>query len=199
MIGLAPKQPRIRRAKEPKLWTYDELAAKFPESTQPMELWNGELIMPPAPDEYHQESVLDFAVALRDWVRDGNLGKVYTAPFDMVLAPRQVTQPDVLFVAKDRLDIVRKRVRGPADLVVEVISDFSHERDRIKKRDLYEQHGVKEYWILDQDAGTIEVFFLVSGQYRLIGRWRHGEAARSKLLHGFEVKVSDVLHGPARG
>lgn len=196
MIGLASKPPRLRRAKEPKLWTYAELVAKFPESNEPMELWNGEIIMPPAPDEYHQESTLDFATALRAWVKTHDLGKVFVAPFDMVLAPRQVTQPDVLFVAKDRLSMINKRVNGPADLVVEVISDYSHERDRIKKRDLYEQHGIKEYWIMDREAGTIEVLFLTNGQFALVGRWRRGETAKSELLDGFEVNVADVLHGP---
>jgi Uma2 family endonuclease len=195
MIGLASKPPRLRRAKEPKLWTYDELVANFPEANVPVELWNGEIIMPPTPDASHQESTFDFACALRAWVGGPALGKVFIAPLDMVLAPRQVTQPDVMFVAKERLQIVKRVIHGPVDLAVEVISDYSHDRDRIKKRDLYEQHGVKEYWILDRDAGTIEVLFLAAGQYKLIGRWRHGETARSKLLAGFEVKVSDVLHG----
>lgn len=158
-----------------------------------MELWNGEILMPPTPDANHQESKFDFAVKLHDLLKRSSLGKVFIGPLHMVLAPRQVMQPDVLFVAKDRLDIIRKVIRGPADLVAEVISDFSHERDRIKKRDLYEQHGVKEYWILDREAGTIEVLFLVKGQYKLVGRWRAGETASSKLLDGFRVAVSDVL------
>src|SRR4051812_10095435 len=103
MIGLASKPPRLRRTKEPKLWTYDELVAKFPESNQPMELWNGEIVMPPAPTPSHQDSVLDFVVLLRNWVTQRKLGKVYVAPVDMVLAAQQVTQPDVLFVSKARL------------------------------------------------------------------------------------------------
>jgi Uma2 family endonuclease len=193
MIGLAPKPPRIRRAKEPKLWTYDELVAKFPESTQPMELWNGELIMPPTPDSDHQRSTFDFAIALRNWVDRHKLGEVFIAPFDMVLAPRQVTQPDVLFISNERAHLVRKTLKGAADLVVEVISPNSHERDRIKKRDLYEQHGVKEYWLLDREGATVEVLYLTKDRYQLVGRWRAGEIAKSKLLSGFEVRVSDVL------
>src|SRR4051794_30964287 len=115
MIGLAPKAPRMRPAKEPRLWTYDEMAAAFPESNQPMELWNGEIIMPPTPDSSHQRSTFDFAIALRNWVDEHDLGEVFIPPFDMVLAPRQVTQPDVLFVAKTRAHIVQKVVRGAAD------------------------------------------------------------------------------------
>jgi Uma2 family endonuclease len=77
-------------------------------------------------------------------------------------------------------------------LVVEVISPGSHDRDRIRKRDLYEQHGVKEYWLVDRIAETIEVLFLIEGQYKLVGRWRSGQVARSKLLRGFTVAVSDI-------
>jgi Uma2 family endonuclease len=193
MIGLASKPPRLRRAKEPKLWTYEELVAKFPESNQPMELWNGEIIMPPAPDSDHQRSTFDFAMALRMWVERHRLGEVFIPPFDMVLAPRQVTQPDVLFVSTERAHLVKKVLKGAADLVVEVVSPSSHERDRIKKRDLYEQHAVKEYWLLDPEGGTIEVYYLTKGRYELVGRWRAGEMASSKLLEGFRVGVSDIL------
>src|SRR5215203_5445053 len=108
MIGLASKPPRLRRAKEPKLWTYEELVAKFPESNQPMELWNGEIIMPPAPDSDHQRSTFNFAMALRTWVERRQAGEVFIPPFDMVLAPRQVVQPDVLFVSTERAHLVKK-------------------------------------------------------------------------------------------
>ena len=149
--------------------------------------------MPPAPTPSHQDSVFDFGILLRNWVTQRKLGKVYVAPLDMVLTPQQVTQPNVLFISKARLTIVKKAIFGPADLVAEVVSGSSHQRDRIRKRDLYEQHGVREYWVIDSTGGTIEVFFLATGQYKLVGRWRAGEIAKSKLLVGFEVKVSDIL------
>lgn len=192
MIGVASK-PRTSREKQPRSWTYDELVASFPESNEPAELWSGELVMPPAPSPIHQDTVFDFATLLRNWVDPRGLGKVYCSPIDMVLAPRRVVQPDVLFVAKKRLQIVKKAVFGAADLVAEVISESSHERDRIKKRDLYEQHGVQEYWLIDREATTVEVLFLTRGEFELIGRWRPGESAHSQLLKGFRLKVGDVL------
>jgi Uma2 family endonuclease len=192
MAVLTAKRPRAI-AEEPKLWTYDELLATFPETNEPTELWNGEVIMSPSPDDFHQDSVFEIASLLRDWVRKNKLGKVFIPPFDMILSQTQVTQPDALYVSKARLHQIRKRLYGPADLVVEVISADSHNRDRIRKRDLYEQHEVTEYWLLDPMAGTIEVFNLTNGQYKLVGRWRAGERARSKLLKGFEVAVNDVL------
>ena len=77
--------------------------------------------------------------------------------------------------------------------MAEVTSPGSRRRDRIDKRDLYEQHGVREYWLIDPEAGTVEVLHLESGSYRLIGRWHAGERASSRLLQGFEVPVSALF------
>jgi Uma2 family endonuclease len=176
-----------------RFWTFAELEAELPESNQPAELWDGELIMPPSPSFEHQENALSFYKQLDAWVAGRRLGKVVAAPMDMVLSPRRAVQPDVLFISKDRLNIIRRCVRGPADLVAEVISPGTRHRDRIEKRDLYEQHGVREFWLIDSEAKTVEVFFLENEQYRLLGRFRSGQTAESRLLAGFKVAVDDLF------
>src|SRR5712691_1834910 len=103
--------------------------------------------MSPAPSFFHQEIVFRFHLALHNWVAERQLGKVISAPIDMVLSPHRVPQPDVAFVAKERLSIIQRAIMGPADLVAEVISLGARNRDRVDKRDLYEQYGVKEYWL----------------------------------------------------
>src|SRR5216683_2045445 len=168
-------------AKEKRLYTYDELVAEFPETNQPCELWDGELIMSPAPSFDHQEIVFRFARQLYEWVAKRKLGKVIIAPIDMVLSPHRAMQPDVAFIAQDRLGIIRRVIHGPVDLAVEVISLGNRNRDRIEKRDLYEQYGVREYWIIDPEAQTVEVLFLENGRYRLLARCMSGETAESRL------------------
>jgi Uma2 family endonuclease len=187
-------KPKIRTKTQPeRLWTFDELATALPESNLPTELWDGELIMSPAPSFFHQEIVDRFHDYLKIWVRKHRLGKTGIAPLDMVLSPRRAVQPDVLFIAKERLDIIRGRVMGAADMVAEVISPDSRRRDRIDKRDRYEQHGVREYWLIDPEAQTVEVLFLEAGHYKLIGRWLPGGEAQSRLLKGFSVSVSELF------
>ena len=82
---------------------------------------------------------------------------------------------------------------APVDLAVEVISLGHHQRDRIEKRDLYEQYGVKEYWLIDPEAQTVEVLHLVTGRYQLSCRCTPGQMAASQLLPGFNVAVAELL------
>jgi len=183
----APPKWKTRR------WTFDELAAELPESNLPTELWDGELVMSPARSFLHQEIVARLYKALDAWVTRHRLGKTGIAPLDMVLTSRRATQPDLVFIANARLGIVKERLMGAADLVVEVLSPGTRRRDRIDKRDLYEQHGVREYWLVDPEARTVEVLSLLAGTYQLAGRWHPGEQAESKILKGFKVSVSSLF------
>ena len=193
-IPVIAAKPRPARATwKNRRWTFDELVAELPESNLPTELWDGELIMSPAPSFLHQEIVARFYKGLDAWVIQHRLGKTGIAPLDMVLTPRHATQPDVVFISNERVGIIKERLMGAADLVAEVHSPGSRRRDRIDKRDLYEQHGVREYWLIDPEARTVEVLYLESGTYVLAGRWHPGERARSRLLQGFEVLVSPLL------
>jgi Uma2 family endonuclease len=172
------------------------MVAELPETNLPTELWDGELVMSPAPSFFHQEIVARFYKLLDAWVGEHRLGKTAIAPLDMVLTPHRAVQPDVIFISNERLGIIGERVEGAADLVVEVLSPGSRRRDRLDKRDLYEQHGVKEYWLIDPEARTVEVLFLERGEYQLAGRWQPGKQAASRLLKGFKVQVGELFGSP---
>jgi Uma2 family endonuclease len=180
---------------EERLYTYDELVREFSETTQPHELWDGKLIMSPTPSFYHQKIAFRLQRALTDWVEAHDLGEVVGAPIDMVLSPHRCLQPDIAFISKERLAIIERVIMGPADLVVEVLSLQGRNRDRIEKRDLYELHGVKEYWIVDAEAKTAEVFALEKGQFQLAVRALPGDVAASRLLKGFQIPVTELFKG----
>ena len=151
--------------------------------------------MSPAPSFYHQEVVLRFYRHLYDWVARHKLGKVIAAPIDMVLSEHRVVQPDVAFIATARLGIIQRAIMGPADLVVEVVSLGDRNRDRIEKRDLYEQYGIQEYWIIDPESGSADVLVLERGAYRLAMRCHSEQVAESQLLPGFQIPLRLLLHG----
>ena len=183
----------LPRRKSQRLWTFQEMVAESPETNLPVELWNGEIIMSPAPCPEHQEIVLNFARRLQDFASRGKLGKTFISPLDVVLSRRRVVQPDVFYVAKARLGIVKDYIDGVPDLAMEVISEGSWQRDRIEKKALYEQFGLKEYWIVDPDSRAIEVYILKKSGYQLHGKGTEREIVRSKLLAGFEIAFNDLV------
>jgi len=175
-----------------RVYTYDELVAEMPETNQPHELWDGVLIMSPTPSFFHQKIAFRFERSLNDWIQDHDQGEVI-GPIDMVLSPHRTVQPDVSYVSGERLSIIDRVIRGPADLVAEVVSLGGRNRDRIEKRDLYEQHGVKEYWIIDPESQTVDVLALVNGRYELAMRAGPSELAKSSLLPGFQISVDELF------
>lgn len=147
------------------------------------ELLEGELVMVPSPKEYHQRISGRLEFLLRAFVQEHDLGAVYDAPFDVVLSEETVVQPDIIFIAKERLEIITEdNVRGAPDLVIEILSEATAERDRIAKKLLYAKYGVKEYWLVDPQTKSIEVLQLGERGFETVGVWWEGQALRSPLL-----------------
>ncbi len=174
-------------------WTYEDYC-RLPEDGWTYEVIEGELYMSPAPLTIHQRCKLKFAATFLSFAEDHDAGMVLDAPTDVLLPGlASPVQPDVIFVSKERLDIVKdERVEGAPDIVVEVLSPGNWLLDRRDKFKVYAKAGVREYWIVDPHARTIELFGLRGSMYALIGKYVAGETVQSEVLPGFEVKVEDV-------
>lgn len=135
---------------------YDQL----PETTQPMELIDGDVIVSPAPLDYHQEILLNIAFILRDVAPAG--GYIRVSPIDVQLDEHNIVQPDVMWVSGPesicQRDAEGKRWYGGPDLVCEILSPGTAKRDRQAKFALYEKYGVREYWLLDPANQWVEVY-----------------------------------------
>lgn len=167
----------------------------LPESeTRRYELLEGELVMVPSPGERHQSISGNLEFILRGFVRDHNLGYIYYAPFDVLLSEEEVLQPDILFVSGERSHIITPdNIQGAPDLVIEILSPGTAERDRTYKRTLYARHGVKEYWLVDPKQRTIEVLSLGERGFNLVGMYGEKDALESPLLLGLTIKLSEVF------
>lgn len=134
------------------------------ETNRPQELAFGVLREPPAPGFDHQIIVGRIHVALNRHVHRYRLGDVVLSPVDVILDRHRalVVQPDIVFVSKDRRGICADRIWGAPDLVVEVLSTFRRRHDRITKVRWYRQYEVRECWIIDPVARTVEVLDLRS-------------------------------------
>jgi Uma2 family endonuclease len=135
------------------------------ESMRPMELVYGVVREPPAP-RYGHQSVLTHLGALMDMhVREQRLGRVCVSPIDVVLDvdAALVVQPDIIFVAEERRAIIRERVFGAPDLVVEVLSPRTAARDRTTKVEWYAHYGVRECWLVNTSQRAVEILDLGRG------------------------------------
>ena len=113
---------------------------------------------------------------------------------DVVLSDVEVLQPDILYVSRDRLSIINERnVQGPPDLVVEVLSPGTAERDRTLKRARYLRFGIREYWLVDLQARTIEVLSAGQSDFETVRVFPQGTTATSPLLEGLQVDVAGIL------
>ncbi|MBL8134192.1 MAG: Uma2 family endonuclease [Anaerolineae bacterium] len=145
-------------------------AAEFfdlPETNQPTQLIDGELIVAASPIPYHQKLSGRFFKGLENIIPNG---EVYFSPLDLYLDDANVPQPDLIWVAADgRCLITPKRFEGPPELIIEILSPGTARVDKIRKYRLYERHGVSEYWIVNAEERYVEVFTLVDGRYSLYG------------------------------
>ncbi len=152
--------------------TYDEFLAWADEDVH-AEWVDGEVTVFVPPSIRHQDLVL-FLGSLLSWYAQAlNLGRVMVAPFEMRLAPGQSSrEPDLLFVARGHTArLASARLEGPADLVVELISDSSVARDRDDKFYEYQDAGIPEYWVIDPRAGKerVDLFSLSpKGKYEAV-------------------------------
>ena len=158
------------------------------------EILRGGLIMVPAPFTIHQRISMNMAIIIGNFVKDKNHGKIFYSPTDVVLSEDIVVQPDILFISKERLDIIKEAaIMGSPDLIVEIISPSSASYDTVEKRDIYEEYGVKEYWLVFPQEKAIEVLTREDGVYRELCKGRKTGIVMSKIIAGLEVDLKEVF------
>ncbi len=158
------------------------------------QLIDGELVLAPSPTDKHQAVSAEMFVALRQFVRQRRLGIVRFAPLDVVFPNHEVFQPDILFVSDDRADIITEaNIQGAPDLVVEILSPSSARYDRGHKQTVYAREGVREYWIVDPAAETVEVLSESAAGWTLAATFGFEDDLVSPLLPGFAVALGQVF------
>jgi Uma2 family endonuclease len=165
-----------------------------PESVLPTELAFGELVVRDSPSSSHQAAVGSFFVVLREHVRAQRLGDVWVAPLDVVLdeARALIVQPDLFYVSRDRAGIVKKRVHGAPDLVVEVLSPRPRVGDFDRRLDWFAAYGVEECWAYHQPEQLLEIITFADA--RVDRRMFDADAAiASPCLPGFSLTLRQIL------
>ena len=159
------------------------------------ELLDGDLIMVPAPNLKHQHVLGNLHYHLRQFITEHGTGRLFLAPCDVFLSDSNVVQPDLLFVSREREHLLSdgEKVRGAPDLVVEILSPSTADKDRGSKRELYGRHGVAEYWLVDPIAETVSIHRQRGGVLSSADTFSRGQTLRSPLLAGLELRLNDVF------
>lgn len=153
-----PKRARVT-------WTYSDLQL-MPEDGSRHEIIHGEIFVTPSPTTTHQNISKRIGFQLMLQIEQEGLGIVFYAPLDVLFGDTRVVQPDLLVLSPERRSFVTRRaVECAPDLIIEILSPATEERDRTVKRKLYASEGVGEYWLVDPDQHTIEVLILQDKGY----------------------------------
>jgi len=176
---------------EKKKYTYEDYL-KTPEDER-YELIEGELLMTPSPTTRHQRISREFEFEILRFVRKNNIGEVFYAPYDVYLDDENVVQPDILFISKERLNIIgEKNIQGAPDLVIEIISENTAYRDLVQKKRLYARFGVKEYWIVIPDEELIEIYTLKENTYMLHKTYSKDDTLESSYLKDLKIELKNI-------
>lgn len=173
-------------------FAYEHLA-QLPDDGKRYEILEGELTVSPSPMRKHQRVIWNLAIFLHQ-AEVAGYGKGYVAPFDVVFSPHNVTQPDVLFIRQDRLGIVTERnVQGAPDLIVEVLSASTRDRDLGVKLRLYARYQVSSYWVVDPEAQTVQPYRLATEGYVEEPVLGVGQFLSCPLFPGITIDVATLF------
>lgn len=169
----------MKQQYQPPPRTAMEVYEMLPEGTL-AEVINNVLYMSPAPTFEHQRILSRLHTFMNTHVIENDLGECVFSPVDVYLGHNNAVQPDIVFIAKENLSIIREgKVKGAPDLVVEVLSGNKKQDLQLKKQ-LYEQFGVKEYFIVNP-ADKEVITYYSDGKKFILQESKKGRI-RSKLL-----------------
>ena len=176
--------------------TYDDLLL-LPDDGKRHEIIDGEHYVTSSPGLRHQDLVGRLYLSIGTWLaaRPGS-GRLFLAPLDVVLSYYDVVEPDLLFVAGDQTAILTKaNVQGPPALVVEVLSPSTRRTDARVKRRLFERTGVREYWLLDPELDSVQVFRPDAGRLRRVDELsaEDGHRLSTPLLPGWALDLTEFF------
>ena len=163
------------------------------------EIIGGEKFMSPCASAYHNNVMGGLYTLISFYVRNNKVGYAFTDSMDVHLPDGNLFKPDLTVIKSENSAIINWKgaIYGVPDMVVEVLSKSTRRNDLTIKKDIYESNGVKEYWIVDPRAKTVDVYILRDGKFELDESYYKYTAKEFELLddeekaaYKPEIKVS---------
>jgi Uma2 family endonuclease len=175
--------------------TYEDFL-RFPDDGRRHEILDGVHVVTAAPFSRHQLVLGELYYAVKAYLKANPIGTVGFAPFDVLLGKHDIVEPDLLYIAQARREILtEKNIQGAPDLIAEILSKSSYRFDLGVKRERYEHQGVQEYWVLDVDRDTASVFRRRGDRFAppLPLAAETDESLTTPLLPGFELPLRELF------
>ncbi|MEO0531158.1 MAG: Uma2 family endonuclease [Planctomycetota bacterium] len=207
-MSIGPQPPQDLVGEGNYAW---EIATRFPEQgawseadyfalldqsgKKGFELVEGQIEVLPVPTRIHQLLTRALFLALHQFVEARQLGEVHFSGLRVRLEQDHIREPDIVYLSAARMDLAKNRAFLSADLCMEVVSGSADDRrrDYIDKKAAYAGQGIAEYWIVDPDERRVIVHRLDGEAYTVAGQHTPGDTARSVLLDGFTVDVTELF------
>lgn len=170
--------------------TYEDYCL-LPDDGRRHEIIDGEHYVNPSPNTKHQTALGNLFYALMHHAREHRSGRVFAAPYDVVLSDFDVVEPDIIFVSDARKHVITdENIKGAPDLVVEILSPSSRAYDEIVKFKRYDAMGIPEYWIVDPEREKMKIYRRTASGYQLVPA---ADIITTPLIPGFSLPLRDIF------
>ncbi|WP_052329855.1 Uma2 family endonuclease [Thermicanus aegyptius] len=145
-----------------------------------------------SPKYVHQKLLSNLHLAFHSAC--GSEGEILLAPLDVHFDEENIVQPDLIYIRRERMEIIRDGyIFGVPDLVVEIMSESTGKRDKTIKKKLYERFGVKEYWVVDPVYRLVEQFVLDNGRYLLEAILTEQDRLNARTVHCLTLDLKEIF------
>ena len=173
-------------------WTETDYFS-LPDANRIIELSDGEVLIMPPPSFRHQQILGNLFAIMRRFLELEKRGVVVMAPLAVRLWPGKIREPDLMVYLSEHRDRIGDQVSSVPDLIVEIISPSSRRIDRQEKYAEYAQANVAEYWLVDPDLETVELFVLSDQAYELLSKTDKAGSVSSNLLAGLQTACQEIF------
>jgi len=182
-------------AKVEPLLTIADLDA-MPDDGNRYELFEGEIFVSRAPSLSHQRVLINLATLIKNYLELNPIGEVLPTP-GVIFDDFNGAIPDIVFINNQQVSNIgsEERIREAPELIIEIVSPGKENarRDREVKRQVFGKHGVKEYWIADPEARTIEIYRIAKRTLKLVITLEDEDEITTPILPGFSCKVNQIF------
>lgn len=162
------------------------------------ELLNGTVMKRSAPSLKHQRVARKLLLHLDQHIETNGLGEIFPAPVDVYFDEHTGFQPDLAFVAADRAFLIEAEdyIHGAPDILVEIISPGSVQRDRVIKKEICQRFAVREFWLVDPQYHTVEIYIMQENVYALHTIVENSGHITSTVLTGLSLDIEQIFGEP---